>query len=155
MPQIHIQLSGQSDPSTLWPLFGWSDITNRYSGLFFRVVDNNGKGLGGVMRESGKTLRGIMSTKYLKSEDQKSKTWQLKLTNGQWSPFVMLGDSGRDLMGLRFRVSADEIRPLNQAIKVWMRGRVNSDWTVQLDFGSTDKLKEQLKVLGDEIGDDH
>ena len=105
------------------------------------------------MRESGKTLRGIMSTKYLKSEDQKSKTWQLNLNSNKWSPFVMLGDSGRDLMGLRFRVSADEIRPLNQAIKVWMRDRVDSGWTVQLDFGSADKLKEQLNVLSDQIGD--
>ncbi|CAG2168611.1 unnamed protein product, partial [Oppiella nova] len=34
---IYIQLPNQSKPINLWPLTNWSDVTQEYSGLFFRV----------------------------------------------------------------------------------------------------------------------
>ena len=43
---VYIQFPGQSEPSTLWPDFTWTNISSSYAGRFFRAEGGNAASFG-------------------------------------------------------------------------------------------------------------
>ena len=86
----------QPDPNTLWNSKEWSDVTKQYSGLFFRVVDNNNSVLS-VQNQSGPVMD-IIKNKIMdiNSDNDIFKTNRLTISIGQWSEYIKLGKSGND-----------------------------------------------------------
>ena len=56
---IYVQLSGQSDPNTLWPNTEWNNISKNYSGLFFRAEGGNSASFGQIQNEQARSLKVI------------------------------------------------------------------------------------------------
>ena len=96
--QWYIQLYNQSDPNKLWHSKEWSNVTKKYSGLFFRVVDNNNSVLS-VMNQSGPVMD-IIKTKIMGiNNNDIFNTSSVTISVGQWSEYIKLGKSGNDCQG--------------------------------------------------------
>jgi len=48
---IYVQLSGQSDPKSLWSTMEWTDVTTEYAGLFFRAEGGQSAKFGEIQAE--------------------------------------------------------------------------------------------------------
>ena len=116
---IYVQLSGQKDPHTLWPNTQWNNISPNYAGLFFRTEGGGANGFGAIQEQQTQTI-------YLKTQDCDLDSNCVynneEVMTGNYPPKVIWTGSmdGKDV-GLNFRHSTDEIRPRNQAIRIWIR----------------------------------
>ena len=54
---IYVQLSGQSEPHTLWPQTEWNNISPKYAGLFFRAEGGNADSFGETQSEQARSLQ--------------------------------------------------------------------------------------------------
>ena len=131
----YIQLYNQSEPNKWLNSSEWSDVSQQYSGLFFRVVDNNNNRVQSVQSQSGPVMDRI-----------RSKVMDIDSNNvttipGQWSEYLKVGKSGNDCQGLRFRVKDQEIRPKNQAIRIWKREEVKE---IVANLTWIDSVKKRL-----------
>jgi len=50
------QLPSQPEPQSIWPNFNWTDISEEYSGLFFRVLGNNSSSFNLIQEENSPRL---------------------------------------------------------------------------------------------------
>jgi hypothetical protein len=119
---IYTQLPKQPEPNTLWPSSKWEDVSKLYAGLFFRVLGENSSDFG-VQEESDRSLTEV-SNMFATVRDLTYKVGVPK--NGTVSDILYSGDytSSNNYMTrtmLKFRTSNDEIRPKNQAIRIWKR----------------------------------
>jgi len=113
---IYVQLSGQPEPKAIWPQIEWKDITIDYAGLFFRAEGGNSSKFGDVQGENSPRIIEVYA-----SYGDKRKQDHSKITPGGLSEAIYSGsDSGRDII-LTFLASDGEVRPRNQAIRIWKR----------------------------------
>ena len=116
---IYVQLSGQKDPKSLWPNTDWNNVSPNYAGLFFRAEGGGANNFGTIQEEQTQTI-------FVKS-DFKPPVWDLGVEHTVTSTYnarpFKTGWSERpdDQYSLNFRHSTDEIRPRNQAIRIWIR----------------------------------
>ncbi len=131
----YLQLPGDLSPESLWPAAAWTEVSDTYSGLFFRVIGNGSADFGTVQPDwsprLAKLVRTVHRTKQLKVISP------LELKPGKLSPPMPLqfepkdeatvqGGEGNEDKGfkhseLAFLVAGGEVRPRNVAIKVWRR----------------------------------
>ncbi|KAJ6636468.1 Acetyl-coenzyme A transporter 1, partial [Pseudolycoriella hygida] len=121
----YVQLSGQRDPNVLWPAFKWEDITTNYAGLFFRAEGNDTvKFNEGEQAENSPRLTNVDSLVY-KPTVEKHLVIKSQINLGGFStPFLLAGDVAAHTTysyHLRFNHSGGEVRPRNQAIRIWTR----------------------------------
>ena len=116
---IYVQLSGQKDPQTLWPNTQWNNVSPNYAGLFFRAEGGNARSFGTIQEELTKAIS-------VKSEYKPSNyeyDVEHAITSTYDSKFLFTGSyfANPNYFSLNFRHSTDEIRPRNQAIRIWIR----------------------------------
>ncbi len=99
----------------LWPIFEKSDKSSKYSGLFFRVLGGNSSSFTAVQEENSPRLVGV---KYTRSNQYDSVDIS---ANDDWSEAVRSGIFEGWRSGISFKVSSGEVRPRNQAIRIWKR----------------------------------
>ncbi|CAG2102241.1 unnamed protein product [Medioppia subpectinata] len=113
---IYVQLPGQAEPQTLWPSYTWSDVTAQYAGQFFRAEGGGSVGFGkGVQSENAPRLTEVQE------HDQSGTATDVKLTPGDWSGYIHSGAGMGTNMCLRFLLSAGEVRPINQSMRIFKR----------------------------------
>lgn len=116
---VYLQLPYQSEPKSIWPDCVWTDVSQSYAGDFIRVVGGSSNNFGDEQESSAPRLEQVECVK-----DAVNKWMSSSVpSDGTWSEAVSMGwrTSGDNWRGLRFRMSAAEVRPKNQAIKVWQR----------------------------------
>lgn len=118
---IYIEYYNQPSPLSLWPELSWQDITATYAGLFFRALGGNSNYWGSVQAECAPRI-----SRY-------AYTWSYEPANeyitdippsgwsdpGQAGEFYINGD--RRYENLHFYTQSCEVRPKNQAVKIWKR----------------------------------
>jgi len=120
---IYFQLPAQSEPRIIWPNHNWEEVSRLYSGLFFRVEGSGAENFGVTQNESSPRLFHIQHKK--KDTTRGFHDEEITLPgDGNWSEYIYSGDRDyerHDARYLRFRMTNDEVRPKNQAIRVWKR----------------------------------
>ncbi|CAG2111045.1 unnamed protein product [Medioppia subpectinata] len=115
----YVQLPGKPEPKTLWPAYTWSDVTAEYAGQFFRAEGNGSLEFGkGIQAENAPRLSKVQ--KFYKTSEIYE---DADLTPGVWSKNVLSGGpgSGIDHNSLKYLLSAGEVRPRNQAVRIFQR----------------------------------
>jgi len=119
---IYTQLPGQLEPSLLWPhcrLCQWNDTSNAYAGNFFRVVGGDSAPFGSSQGDQTRKLVNVRSSQNGAGENNPTAV----SADGSWSPFIWSGQENglpRNIF-LSFQSSPGEVRPKNQAVKIWKR----------------------------------
>lgn len=125
---IYIEYYAQASPQTLWPSATWNDVTDEYSGLFFRALGGNSESWGLEQNECAPRIT-EMEYKEKGSQRNTSNKWPSPNTisaNG-WSSYGFAGYSYWNphdqefYEALRFNTADCEVRPKNQAIRIWKR----------------------------------
>ncbi|CAG2172292.1 unnamed protein product [Oppiella nova] len=100
------QLPNQPEPTVLWPKMYWCNVTPSYAGLFFRAEGGASEKFNGTHDKAiNETARTYHITPGTTTND---------LYAGSWG-------GGLNLNFMNFLVSAAEVRPDNQAIRIWKR----------------------------------
>ena len=116
---LYTQLPNQSLPEQIWPQFQWKDVTQQYSGLFFRAEGEGSEKFGTIQSSNQSWI-------------SNSITYGCKLNEGghdcvsgygvmkknQWSDNVNVNHYSHYL---HFFTTDGEVRPKNTAIKIWIR----------------------------------
>lgn len=117
---IYIQLGGQPEPGQIWPGLQWQHITPNYAGKFFRAEGAGSAPFGQVQGENAPRLAAVH-----KWDGNDVDVGEYGLTPGAWSPRILTGNPGPHGYdhpdALSFLVSGGEVRPANQAIRIWRR----------------------------------
>ena len=117
---IYIQVSGQSDPQTLWPSIQWQDVTESYAGQFFRAEGGGSAGFGEVQEQQTQSLN-IWTAG---SGGHIFHSQEYRVTSSPNDAYIFTGaDNGvpENYYGLRIYQGSEEIRPRNQAVRIWKR----------------------------------
>ena len=117
---IYVQLPGQNDPQTLWPSTQCNNISPNYAGLFFRAEGGGANAFGAIQEQQTQNIYFITQDCDFNSNcfDKNNE----EMMTGNYAPkLIWTGGSDGDDGGLNFRHSTDEIRPRNQAIRIWIR----------------------------------
>ena len=141
---IYVQLPGEAAPEDIFHVskFKWTDISETYKGVFFRVVGNGSApfGAGVVQTQAAPHLDQVVNRwcyigknygcDFHDHHDSVSKEVReaIKLNESGWADFpVWLSRRNIVEMGnrtgeyLEFHNSGGEVRPRNVAVKVWKR----------------------------------
>ena len=116
---LYIQLSGQDPPNVLWPSTHWNDVSSSYAGLFFRVVGGEAADFGQIQEANTTRLDEVRQCSDFEEYNVKipaDGSWSKKLYTS-W----LYKTGGDTTKCLQFRHSTSEIRPRNQAVKIWKR----------------------------------
>jgi hypothetical protein len=117
---IYTQLSPNPSPLALWPQLVWQDVSSQYAGQFFRAVGGNSAKFGTVQQEGTKRLTNVYRGEGFVSNNING--WRT-IVPGQDSEYMWSGDNARtgypNRVNMRFHVSNDEVRPRNQAVRIW------------------------------------
>ncbi|CAG7731951.1 unnamed protein product [Allacma fusca] len=127
---VYIQCGGQPEPRDLWKQGSWEDISFRYAGLFFRVEGGKSQTFGTTQDESMRQLKFEFQNKDVTKDElipsgvlSYSQHSSATVTAGGWAgawigfqtTWVPFGSSYSS------RERDNEVRPINQAVKVWRR----------------------------------
>ncbi|CAG7727571.1 unnamed protein product [Allacma fusca] len=119
---LYTQFGGQIAPQELWPTCKWEDVSLDYAGLFFRAC--GGKSLAfGETQEQDTSRIGRISVAPLNEKG----TAVVRIPNFQGTSKTLGicglgGNKGIETpKGLQFQVNGLEVRPRNQAVKIWRR----------------------------------
>jgi len=117
---IYVQLPGQPEPKTLWSTVEWKDVTSDYAGLFFRAEGGGSLAFGQIQDENSPRLTSING---LQRQFDIGLPGQLNIQPGVLSQSIYTGgqDPAGNEVSLKFLVSPGEVRPRNQAIRIWKR----------------------------------
>ncbi|XP_021967010.2 uncharacterized protein LOC110862122 isoform X1 [Folsomia candida] len=117
---IYTQYPGQADPTTLFPTYTWTDVTTEYAGQFFRAEGGNSATFGTPQAESSPKITTISW-----GNAAPGTTWptSIQIADGV-SPHMFVstgGDGPVDGISVTATGYATEVRPVNQAIRIWKR----------------------------------
>lgn len=141
---IYVQLPKEKGPSEIWPKhLVWTEVSQAYSGVFFRVIGGEAAQFGTVQQES---LPFIDQIEYADCEVRPKNRCnfttlagaEMSLSktggNGGWSGNVITAagfnvnedslniEGGTKYTGtLNFHTKSAEVRPRNMAVRVWKR----------------------------------
>ena len=114
---VYVQLSGQPDPKSIWQNTEWQNISGEYSGLFFRVEGGLAEAFGQIQEQQSPALEFYSGYCY----DTSAYNMWHRLGDGQRDRYLYTGSGDGNNWGIKMRQSHDELRPRNQAIRVWKR----------------------------------
>lgn len=114
---MYTQLPDQPEPSRIWSIVEWSEVTAEYAGLFFRAEGGNSSTFGSTQQDNSPRLTNVQ-TSILNTAN-----WSGNIVaNGVVSPAISSGASGGwTHWGVSFAVSSGEVRPRNTAVRMWKR----------------------------------
>ncbi|CAG2104018.1 unnamed protein product [Medioppia subpectinata] len=114
----YVQLPNQDHPTKLWPTYKWSDVTATYAGQFFRAEGSGSCEFeGGIQTENAPRLSQIQ-----RMDNEGHDPWTINVSPNAWSPWIFTGqDGGGHLHYLRFYETGGEVRPRNQAVRIFKR----------------------------------
>lgn len=98
----------------------WTDITSEYAGLFFRALGDESAAFNETQEANDHYLRQVMTV----HAPHGTRNWSPVEPNDQYSGILVTGKiefAKTTSFGLRFIVSGGEIRPRNQAVRIWKR----------------------------------
>ena len=113
---LYTQLPNQSSPIELWPKTNWSEVTQQYSGLFFRAEGGGSEPFGRTQSANYSKISTLEESSYDARLNQFSGPHLHEVKEG-WSNLM----SGPGLYALEFFTTSAENRPRNTAIKIWKR----------------------------------
>ena len=142
---MYVQFGRQKSPKELWPQMGvWSRKTNIKSGVFFRALGGLSSQFETYQEQSYPRLMSVRSRNQNKKDDRNRKFLHIYYNN-QWSKPLSVGTTGEDWMALRFRYTDNEVRPRNQAIRIWIKHtNKKNKLDINLDWNSTDSMKNEI-----------
>ena len=114
---VYVQLSGQSDPQIIWPNTKWQNISGEYAGLFFRTEGGQASAFGQIQEQQSPALEFYSGYCY---ESSAYNMWH-RLGNGERDRYLYTGSGKGYNWGIKMRQSHDELRPRNEAIRIWKR----------------------------------
>ena len=126
MDFLYTQLPNQSSPEQLWSYFIWTEVTEQYSGLFFRAEGSGSELFGEIQQANHSWISEIGGRchnwnygqgKDYTLDDYRS-SYSLKVN--QPKIFSCPGKSNA-IHSLSLFTSTREVRPKNTAIKIWKR----------------------------------
>lgn len=112
-----MQLPGMPTPATIWPQFGWNDVSSRFSGDFLRVLGGNSAPFGTEQAENFRTLK----TRYAYSGDTHESGTIPKSGPSLKLQTALVSKNVRYWDGMIYEWTQEENRPVNVAMKVWER----------------------------------
>ena len=118
---LYTQLPDQSSPDVLWPNMKWTEVTQSYAGLFFRAEGGNSSSYGQLQLASAPHLDLVNHHRndYNIDGDVNVTLEQgietRKIVTGWYNPNKSF------FYSLSFKLSNEEVRPINKAIKIWKR----------------------------------
>jgi hypothetical protein len=129
---VYTQFPNQTEPSNLWPMYTWEDITGQYAGTFFRAEGDVSLPFnGGIQAEDSPRLVYIKRHTLFDRTLYDSPQWpasvrpEIPIDAGAWSMAIYTGDStmdsARTFEFLNVLVNDVEVTPRNQAIRIWTR----------------------------------
>ncbi len=131
---IYVQLPKQQSPVDIWPTFKWTEVSNLYEGVFFRVSGGEAGAFGSIQEPFAPHIDQLEHT--FCTFRPNNTCDKLSLNNlidvpvaGGWSDFVYTTDKYTyddqierlDIDGLKVHRVGGEVRPKNMAVKVWSR----------------------------------
>ena len=113
---VYTQLDNQTKPEELFPSIVWKDISNLYSGLYFRAEGGASKWFGEVQKENSKQLTAIKA--FVVNDENEN---NIEIRPGMWSKNITLGlyRKGKDAIGLRVKTSKDVVK-VSRSKKSWI-----------------------------------
>jgi hypothetical protein len=117
---IYVQLPSQSDPRTLWSTVEWTEVSSDYAGNFFRVVGGNAGTFGSIQEENTLRITHIQSSPYGPYGSYSNSTVISPGKTSEWTYSGQQCISGICTL-LAFTTSTGEVRPRNQAMRIWKR----------------------------------
>ena len=115
---LYTQLPNQSSPIELWPKTNWSEVTQQYSGLFFRAEGGGSEPFGRTQSANYSTISSISEASYGSDIIGHSAPWVIHEIKEGWSGWL---SRGFVLDNFRLFTTSAENRPRNTAIKIWKR----------------------------------
>ncbi|CAG2169298.1 unnamed protein product [Oppiella nova] len=117
---IYVQLGGQKRPQELWPMYKWAEITSNYHGRFFRAEYAGLSEPFGYAQ--GASTKRLVSVTQENCHYEQSDYESIELIPGKESIYLLTGQRiKKDNTGLQFKISDDEIKPDNEAIRIFQR----------------------------------
>ena len=101
----------------MWPETLWENITGQYAGLFFRAEGQKSAGFGQTQEHQTQSIH----VHVLTFPWGKPFNWGFIIGEKYNELPLWSGNDQGDGIGLFFRHTSDEIRPRNQAIRIWKR----------------------------------
>lgn len=113
----YIEYHNQPSPHALWPDLTWIDISTSFAGQFFRVAGGSSAPFGAVQNQCAPRITRVGFSSV--------SSWPnpIDVPTSGWSNYVYSGSftDGDKNYGVRFWTEDCEVRPQNQAIKIWQR----------------------------------
>ena len=104
----------------LWPRYIWHKVTADYAGLFFRAEGGDSAAFGTTQADNSPRLSSVKH-----SCCKKDFSDEINLKPGEWSQWFFTAHAGNPVSGIieqtSFLVSSGEVRPRNQAIRIFKR----------------------------------
>ena len=119
---IYVEHHNRKSPSALWPGSRWTDRTAEYSGQFFRALGGGSESFGRVQEDSARHIS--QDDSQLKKHHPTESGYHdshIDLRRTGWSDFIQTSTDDGWSTWLRYFVPDNEVRPKNQAIKIWER----------------------------------
>lgn len=111
----YAQLPKEKPPTEIWPWMEWTDVSQDYEGVFFRVVGGESSSFGEVQEGNSPRLTRV-------DRVRTSTYGAVEISaNGEASAAFDADDSSFSDRGMTFTVSGGETRPRNMAIRIWKR----------------------------------
>ena len=117
-------MSGQPEPHVLWPNVKWINITPQYAGVFFRAEGAGSNAFGQVQDQQARTYQFLAVHPQREGIDQPRFSISQNIIKVKEVPN---NDQIRDPIGnngpyvQNDKHKNEEIRPRNQAIRIWRR----------------------------------
>lgn len=136
---VYVQLPEEKSPETLWPSLKWADISNSYSGVFFRVLGGESEPIGVVQSSFAPSIDSIEYDDCLENAPSDPNScyrkgpkntadlgsavdgWTDKVTTAHFYSSDYSGKQVSWTSSVRFHSTQGEVRPQNMAVKVWQR----------------------------------
>ena len=120
---IYTQYPNQSSPLDIWPNTNWTDITDQYSGLFFRAEGKGSQPFGQIQQQSYPRIsriraHGLEVNESVPQYDKEFGHFEFEVKQGDWT---MVNATNKQLHGVSFFQTNSDNIPINTAIKIWKR----------------------------------
>lgn len=126
---VYIQYPFELPPTQLWNCSEsqWTDISNTYNGLFFRVLGSNSAAWKQLQDENTTYIQYVRTTDNCDNGSHcLDLRWDKKPLNKGWSEPMFTScypssknANGNDGIGMQFYTASGEVRPRNMAVKIW------------------------------------
>ena len=125
---VYVELKGQKWPSLLWPNTQWDIISSSYAGLFFRIEGGHAPPFDGQIQEDQTQSLDFQPAHWCDDGADCLNNWAGFQRIKGWSNeklFFTGADEGRGggsrRVGIKMKHNNEEVRPRNQAIRLWRR----------------------------------